>query len=142
MSIKLGADEMRYITLFEGLTGARVHDCVIDEDGDKITFLVRKGDIGLAVGKGGNKILRVRQVIGKSVEVIEYSGDPIEFLRNVLMPVRINGINIVEREGKKIAVINVERRDRGIVVGRKGKRIKCAKKLALRHHGIQDISFA
>ncbi len=141
MSIKLGADEMRYIALFEGLTGARVHDCVGDEDGNKLTFLVRKGDIGLAVGKGGNKIRRARQVIGKGIEVIEYSNDPIEFVKNTLMPAKVKGVKIVEREGKKIAMINVEERDKGIAVGRGGKKIKRAKKLVLRHYGIQDISF-
>lgn len=142
MNIKLGADEMRYIALFEGLTGARVHDCVIDEGGNKLTFVVKKGDIGLAVGEGGNKIRRVRRVIGKSIEVIEHSTDPIEFVRNAFMPVRVKGVNIVEREGKKIAMVNVEERDKGIAVGRGGKKIKRAKKLVLRHHGIQDISLA
>ena len=141
MNIKLGADEMRCIALFEGLTGARVQDCVIDEDGNKLTFVVRKGDIGLAVGKGGNKIRRVRRVMGKSIEVIEHSTDPIEFVRNALMPARVKGVNIVERDGKKIAMVNVEERDRGVAVGRRGKKIKCAKKLVFRHHGIRDISF-
>lgn len=140
MNIKLSADEMRYIALFEGLTGARVQDCVIEEDGNKLTFVVRKGDIGLAVGKGGNKIRGVKRVIGKSIEVIEHSTDPIEFVRNVFMPARVKGVNIVERDGKKIAMVNVEERDRGVAVGRRGKKVESAKKLVFRHHGIQDIS--
>jgi len=141
MSIKLGADEMRYIALFEGLTGAKVHDCIIHENGAKLTFVVKAGDIGLAIGKGGNKIRRVNQVIGKSIEIVEHSTDPVEFVKNVLAPARVRGVNIVEREGKKIALIDVEKQDRGIAVGRGGKKIQCAKKLVLRHHGIQDISF-
>ena len=142
MSIKLGADEMRYIALFEGLTGARVHDCIIYENGDKLLFVVKDGDMGLAIGKGGNKIRRVKQVIGKGIEVVEYSTDPVEFVKNILMPARVRGVNIVERQGKKIALIDVEKQDRGIAVGRGGRKIQCAKKLALRHHGIQDISLA
>jgi len=141
MSIKLGADEMRYIALFEGLTGAKVHDCIIHENGAKLTFVVKAGDIGLAIGKGGNKIRRVNQVIGKSIEIVEHSTDPVEFVKNVLAPARVRGVNIVEREGKKIALIDVEKQDRGIAVGRGGKKIQCAKKLVLRHHGIQNISF-
>ncbi len=142
MSIKLGADEMRYIALFEGLTRARVHDCIIYENGDKLLFVVKDGDMGLAIGKGGNKIRRVKQVIGKGIEVVEYSTDPVEFVKNILMPARVRGVNIVERQGKKIALIDVEKQDRGIAVGRGGRKIQCAKKLALRHHGIQDISLA
>jgi len=141
MSIKLGADEMRYIALFEGLTGAKVQDCIIHENGAKLTFVVKAGDIGLAIGKGGNKIRRVKQVIGKSIEIVEHSTDPVEFVKNVLAPARVRGVNIVEREDKKIALIDVEEQDRGIAVGRGGKKIQCAKKLVLRHHGIQNISF-
>lgn len=141
MSIKLGADEIRYIALFEGLTGAKVHDCIIHENEAKLTFVVKAGDIGLAIGKGGNKIRRVKQVIGKSIEIVEHSTNPVEFVKNVLAPARVRGVNIVEREGKKIALIDVEKQDRGIAVGRGGKKIQCAKKLVLRHHGIQDISF-
>ncbi len=140
MSIKLSADEMRYIALFEGLTGARVHDCIIHENGARLTFVVKTGDIGLAIGKDGNKIRRAKRVIGKSVEVVEHSADPVKFVKNILMPARVRRVNIVEREGKKIALIDVEEQDRGIAVGRGGRKIQCAKKLALRHHEIQDIS--
>ena len=142
MTIKLTSDEMRYITLFEGITGARVHDCVIDESGSKITFVVRRGDIGLAIGKGGNKIRRAKQVIGKSIEVIEHSDDPIEFLKNTFLPVRVKSVNIVEREGRRVAIVAIESRDKGLAVGRKGRKIQNAKKLASRHHGIHDISLA
>jgi N utilization substance protein A len=142
MSIKLGVDEMRYIALFEGLTGARVHDCVIHEDGTGLTFVVMAGDIGLAIGKGGNNIQRAKRVVGKNIEVMEYSADPTEFVKNALTPAKISGVKIVERGGKKIALIDVEGQDRGIAVGRGGKKIQRAKKLALRHHGIQDISLA
>jgi len=140
MSIKLGADEMRYIALFEGLTGAKVHDCIIHENGANLTFVVKARDIGLAIGKGGSTIQRAKQVIGKSVEIVEHSADPVEFVKNVLAPAKIRRVNIIEREGKKIALIDVEKQDRGIAVGRGGKRIRCAKKLVLRHHGIRDIS--
>lgn len=140
MSIKLSADEMRYIALFEGLTGARVQDCIIHENGARLTFVVKTGDIGFVIGKGGNNIRKTKRMIGKSVEVVEYSADPVKFVKNILMPARVKGVNIVEREGKKIALIDVEEQDRGIAIGRGGRKIQCAKKLALRHHGIQDIS--
>jgi len=105
-----------------------------------LTFVVKTGDIGFVIGKGGNKIRRTKRMIGKSVEVVEYSADPVKFVKNILMPARVREVNIVEREGKKIALIDIEEQDRGIAIGRKGRKIQCAKKLALRHHGIQDIS--
>ena len=67
MSVKLGVDEMRYIAFFESLTGARVVDCLVHEGENKLTFVVRDGDIGLAIGKGGAKIQKARRMIGKSI---------------------------------------------------------------------------
>ncbi len=140
MNVKLSAEEMRYITLFESLTGASACDCLIDEDGNKLTFVVKSGDIGRAIGKGGNNIQRVRRATGKNVEVIEHSDDPIEFLKNVFAPAKIESINLIEQDGKKIALVAVERSSKGRAVGRRGKNIKRAKMLAARHHRISDVS--
>jgi len=140
VSVKLGADEMRYIALFESLTGARVCDCLMHESENKLTFVVREGDIGLAIGKGGEKIQRARRMIGKSIEVVGHSDDPIEFIKNAFAPAKVKEVNIVEREGKKVALVEVEISDKGLAVGRGGQNIRRAKELALRHHGIHDIS--
>ena len=50
MSIKFGANEIRFIALFENMTGAMVKDCIIDDDNNKVTFVVKQGDMGLAIG--------------------------------------------------------------------------------------------
>jgi N utilization substance protein A len=142
MTIKLTSEEMRYITLFEGITGARVHDCIIDESGNRIIFVVKKGDIGIAIGGRGSKIRRVRQTIGKSVNVIEYSDDPTEFLKNTFAPANIKNIDVVEQDGKRVAIMTVEKQERGIAIGTKGKKIRNAKKLAHRYYGIHDIVIA
>lgn len=139
MSVKLSADEMRYIALFESLTGATVRDCLVWERENKLTFVVRQGDIGLAIGKRGGRIQKAKQMIGKGIEVVEYSDDPAEFVKNALAPARIRGVNIVEREGKKVALVSVEEADKGLAVGRGGQNIERARALALRHHGIHDI---
>ena len=51
MSIKFSANEIRYIALFENMTGAMVKDCIIDDEHGKVTFVVKNGDMGLAIGK-------------------------------------------------------------------------------------------
>lgn len=140
MTIKLTSEEMRYIALFEGMTGARVRDCVINENGSGLVFVVKKGDIGLAIGKKGDNIQRARQAVGKSIDVVEYSDDLKEFLKNTFAPAKIKDINVVERDGKRVAIVAIEKQDRGIAIGAKGKKIQNAKKLAHRHYEICDIS--
>jgi N utilization substance protein A len=140
MNIKLSADEMRYITLFESVTGARVCDCLVREGENKLVFVVRQGDVGLAIGKGGSRIQRVRRMIGKGIEVVEYSDNPIEFIKNAFAPAKVKEVTIVEREGKKVAHVDIEALDKGLAVGRRGQNIHRVKALALRHHGIHDVS--
>jgi len=84
--VKLTTEGIKYIALFESLTGAVTKDCVIDEDNDRVIFVVKKGDVGLAIGKRGVNIARVKKTIGKNVEVIEHSDDPVEFIKNLFSP--------------------------------------------------------
>lgn len=137
--IKLTAEEMRYITFFEGLTGARLHDCVISDDGRSIIFIVRKGDLGLAIGKNGSRVRKARNVIGKSIYLIEYTEDMNEFFRNLLRPANVQGVSVVDQEGKKIARISVERHEKGMAIGSRGRKIQLLKKLAQRYFGLADV---
>jgi N utilization substance protein A len=136
MGVKLSAESIRYLTLFESLTGASVKDCIIQDD--KVIFVVKKGDMGIAIGRGGINVERMREIIGKKIEVIEHSDDPAEFITNIFKPIRVN-VRIIERGGRKIAQVSVNPQYKGLVIGKGGKNINKAKELAKRHHDIDDI---
>ena len=95
MSIKLSANEIRYIALFENMTGAMVKDCIIDDEHGKVTFVVKNGDMGLAIGKGGSSVSKVQRAVDKGVEVIEHSDDPAEFITNIMSPAKLKSIKIL-----------------------------------------------
>ncbi len=136
MGVKLSAESIRYLTLFENLTGASVKDCLVYDD--KVVFVVRRGDMGVAIGKGGINVERARELIGKKIEIIEHSDDPVEFIANIFKPIKVN-VRLMERGGKKIAQVSVSPDLKGIVIGKGGKNINKAKELARRHHDIEDI---
>jgi len=140
--IKLTAEEMRYITFFEGLTGARLQDCIVSDDGKSIIFVVKKGNLGLAIGKNGSKIKKARQIIGKSIHLVEHTEDVNEFFKNLLKPAKMLDVVFLEQEGKKIAKISVEKHEKGMAIGAKGSRIQILKKLAQRHFGLADVVIA
>ena len=73
MSVKYTLNEMRYIGLFETITNATVKDCIVDDEHNKVTFLVKKGDMGLAIGKKGSTIGKMQKTVDKSVEIMEHS---------------------------------------------------------------------
>jgi N utilization substance protein A len=137
--LKLSAAEIRYIALFESMTGAVTKDCVMDKAENKIVFVVKKGDMGLAIGKKGGNIQRVKQALGKKIEVIEYSNDAAEFVKNIFHPIRIKHVSVTNKRDKKVALVEVDDRDRALAIGRKGKNIQKVKLLAGRHHKVEDV---
>jgi N utilization substance protein A len=139
-NVKITEHEMKYIQLLQNMTGATVVDCIVDEEEDTIIFTVKKGEVGLAVGKGGEKIKRFRGMTNKRVEIYEYIPDPQRFIRNALKPAKIKDIRLVDRmEGKRIAMVNVEPRDKGIAIGKNGSNIKKIRFLANRYFELDTV---
>ena len=136
--IRLNSEEIKYITLFETLTGAVVKDCVSVQD--MMEFLIKKGDMGLAIGKNGSNIEKVRDALGKSVVVMEFSDNTENFIKNLFHPTRIKKVRINGGDNDKIVDIEVNKPDRKKVIGHNGVRIKIAKKLAKRHYNIGNIN--
>ncbi|MDO5849621.1 MAG: NusA-like transcription termination signal-binding factor [Methanobacteriaceae archaeon] len=140
MSIKFTAHEIRFIALFESMTGAMVRDCIIDDEHSKVTFVVKNGDMGLAIGKGGSTVTKVKKAVDRGVEIIEYNEDPEKFIKNILAPAELKSIKVIQKEGKdKIAIITTDAPNKRIAIGKNGINIERAKLLAKRQHDIANI---
>lgn len=139
--IRLTSREMRYIALFENITAANVKDCIIDDDLNRIIFIVKEGDIGAAIGKGGKNIRLLERMTGKKHEIIEHSEHPVQFIKNALKPARVNEVRITERpNGRTIAVVSVNPRDKGVAIGKNGRNAERIRFLAKRYFQIQNVS--
>jgi N utilization substance protein A len=137
--IRLTSDEMRYIALFESVTGATANDCVIDGENDRIIFVTKQGHMGLAIGKGGKNINTLRKMVGRFVEVVEHGDTADQLIRNSLAPAHIREIRITEKPEKKIVVIEVEPRDKAIAIGKNGRTIDKTRMLARRYFQIDNV---
>jgi N utilization substance protein A len=139
--IKITCDEMRYIALFESISGASVKDCIIDEEQGRAIFIVNQGQVGVAIGKGGRNIHTLERMTGKKHEIIEYSDEPQQFIRNALKPAAVREVRVTERtDGKKIAVVTVNPKDKGVAIGKNGKNAERLRFLAKRYFDIQNVS--
>jgi N utilization substance protein A len=139
--IKITADEMRYIALFESISGASVKDCIIDEEQERAIFIVSQGQVGVAIGRGGRNIHTLEKMTGKKHEIIEYSEDPVQFIKNALKPAAVREVRITERtDGKTIAVVTVNPKDKGVAIGKNGKNAERLRFLAKRYFQIQNVS--
>src|ERR671930_511968 len=138
--IKLTSDELRLISLFQSITGATARDCIVDDKMERVIFIVNKGQMGLAIGKGGTTIRQLQNVVGKKVELVEYSDDPSEFIRNILNSEMINEVRINDRiDGTRQAVVIVDAKKKGVVVGREGRNAEKARLLAKRYFQISNV---
>jgi len=139
--IKLTSREMRYIALFESITGATAKDCIVDNDLNRIIFIVKEGNIGMAIGRRGKNIHLLEKMTGKKHEIIEHSENPAQFIRNALKPAKIDEIRITERpDGKTIAVVSVKPKDKGVAIGKNGRNAERIRFLAKRYFQIQNVS--
>ena len=138
--IKLTPDELRLISLFQSVTSASARDCIVDDKMERVIFIVNKGHMGLAIGKGGATIKQLQNVVAKKVELVEYSDNASEFIRNILNSEMVNAIKINERsDGSKQAVVFVDPKRKGVVVGREGRNAEKARLLAKRYFQISNV---
>jgi N utilization substance protein A len=138
MRITLSDRDRRYITRFEDVTGATARDCLIDDEADRVVFLVTAGEMGQAVGPDGRRVRALEEALGRSVELVEDADTPEAFVANALAPAAVTHVTISE-QGDRVAYAEVPEADRGAAIGRDGRNIETARRLARRHHDIDDV---
>jgi transcription termination/antitermination protein NusA len=138
--IKLTSDEMGLMSLFQNISGATARDCVIDSKVERVIFIVNKGEMGLAIGKGGETIKKVQKTIGKQVELVEWAEDAKQFIMNSLNPLYITEIRMTERpDGSKSATVVVDEKKKGAILGKGGRNAEKARLLAKRYYSVETI---
>ncbi len=137
--IKLTGEEMRLIALFENITGATANDCVIDNEADRIIFVAKTGEMGLAIGKAGKNINMLRKMTGRPIEVVEFADTVEGLIRNCLAPAHVKEIRITERPDRKIVVVEVDPKDKALAIGKNGRTIDKTRMLAKRYYQIDHV---
>jgi N utilization substance protein A len=137
--IKLDANTLRLYALFERVTGATVRDIVEEED--RTVFVVEEGQIGRALGKGAQNLKRLRDVLQKDVEMIGYADDRVKFIQNLFHRFELKEVEFLPRPSEGDAVvIRVDPAEKGKAIGKGGRNVQLARKLAQRHHKLSDVS--
>jgi N utilization substance protein A len=138
--IKLSMEEMRLIALFENITGATANDCVIDSD--RIIFIAKAGEMGLAIGKAGKNINMLRKMTGKPIEVVEFADTVEGLVKSCLSPAKVKEVRITERPDRKIVVVEVEPKDKALAIGKNGRTIDKTRMLAKRYYQVDHVQIA
>ena len=147
-NIRLDRQSMELISLFNNISGAIIKDCLIfqspENDSEIIIFLVKKEDVGKAIGKAGEHVKDLMTKLQKKIDVIPWSenlGQFIQFILNTTKnSIQLQNIEIKEsRNEKKTVIISVRPQDRGKAIGKEGSMIRKIKELVLRHFEVDNV---
>jgi N utilization substance protein A len=133
MERTIGFKERRYIEELRILTKSTAIDCLIDERFDRIIYVIRPGDMGLAIGKKGENIRRMQKVLGKKIEMVEYSENPEEFVGNMFRPALLS--RVAEEADGRVNIVIEKKGDLGIAIGKGGANVEKARLLFRRFFG-------
>jgi N utilization substance protein A len=136
MTVTLNSETIRLINFFENITGAKVKDCIVDEESNTIYFLIKEGDIGLAIGKNGSSVKNAEKILKRRIKLIEFSEDIHSFVRNTVP--KASDI-LIKNGDKTIVEIRVEKNDKASVIGRDRKRLKIIREILKRNYNIDEI---
>ncbi|MDD1718459.1 MAG: NusA-like transcription termination signal-binding factor [Methanoregulaceae archaeon] len=136
MERNIGFKERRYIEELRILTKSTAIDCIIDERFQRVIYVIKKGDMGLAIGKKGENIKRMQNVLGKRIEMVEYAEEPGEFVANIFKPAEVSRISVDGQE-PRIAVFLKKKADLGIAIGKAGCNIEKGRLLMRRFFGLE-----
>ena len=147
-NIKIDRSSMELISLFNNISGAIIKDCMIfkspENHSEIIIFLVKKEDVGKAIGKAGEHVKDLMSKLQKKIDVIPFSENLNEFIQSILnttkSSIKVQNIEIKEsRNQKKTVIISVRPQDRGKAIGKDGSMIRKIKVLVLRRFDVDNV---
>jgi len=138
MTVTLSDRARRYIALFEDEIGVTIRDCVIDEEYDRVLFVVKTGEMAEAIGPDGRNVEYIEEQLGADVALIEDADTPEDFVANALAPAAVYNVTISENDDT-VAYAEVDHDDTGVAIGKDGRNIEAARRLADRHFDVDDV---
>ena len=136
MKVTLSDAARQFIGLFEEETEATARDCLVYDD--RVVILIAAGEMGAAIGPGGQNVKAVERRIGRTIELVEDADTTEAFVANALAPAAVRHVTVSE-QNDRVAYVEVPEDDRGAAIGSAGRNIETARELARRHVDVDDI---
>lgn len=138
--IKLGNRELEFINLFELISSVKVKDCIVDDEYNRIIFLVNPKEVGLAVGKNGERVQIFKKLTSLDAEVLPFYENVEQMIKSCFFPFEIKEIKLlVNNKGEKFVYVYADPTIKARVIGAKGRNIARAKLIARRYFGIKSV---
>ena len=131
--IKYNIDVMKYISLFESMTGAKVKDCIVN---DTIVFIIHENEMGKAIGKKGSNIKKVENILKKKIKLVEFNNDISQFVQNLIYPLKAKEI---KEEESIVTIYGSDTKTRGMLIGRDRHNINSVNDIVKRYFKVEEV---
>jgi transcription termination/antitermination protein NusA len=135
--IQLSTETMKYIRMATQMIHVDILDCV--QENDLLVFVVRKGQLGAAIGKKAKNLERLRNVFKKTIKFVEKDDDRSRFIQNLCKPYKVESVTLSGEDTAPVAQVSVSASEKSRLIGKGGRNIELIRKLARRHHNIRDV---
>ncbi len=124
---------IKFSSLFESLTGARLKDCFVD---DIIIFVVEPGEASKAVGKNGFFAKKLEHILNAKIKIVEYADDLAVFIQKLMFPAKIREVFL---EGDICTIIPLDLNSRGLMIGRNAQNLRNYERIVQRYFKIVEL---
>ena len=135
--IMLSNENMQYINMACNILKIDILDCMITDD--KLIFIVKKGQLGAAIGSKAKNLEKLRGLFKKNIKFVEFDSDKEKFIINLFKPYKINNVTFEGDGDLTVVKVEVGVSDKSKIIGKGGRNIDVIRKLATRHHSIKDV---
>jgi NusA-like KH domain protein len=111
--------EMRYLNLFESISGVRTRFCF--KYNENIVFCVPRPLVSRAIGENGRNIRKLSEILGKRIRVIAAPRgieDSETFIKTIISPLTIKDFQLRENE-----IIAGGGKNKAVLIGRNKRRL-------------------
>lgn len=135
MKIKYDNEVIKVMSLFNSITQARLKDYFVDVNGLPV-FVVQQSEIGKAVGKKGANVRLLEDKLNRKIKIIEFNPDMVKFAKNLVYPIKLENIEV---EGKNLILTPVDKKSRGLLIGRAAKNLRNIENIIKRYFEIDEV---
>lgn len=136
MPVKYTNDDIINITAFENITKSQVMDYVNDDN--TLYFVIKTDNFMKLIGRDGVMIKEIKRKMNQNLILYKYSDNLEEFTKN-LIPVPVKKLDVTEHENNRTITVEIEKRNKGLLIGRGGKTINIIKTFLKRQFNIDNI---
>jgi transcription termination/antitermination protein NusA len=122
---------MKYMSLFEKITRARLKDCFSDSVTNQLVFVVSPGELGKAVGKKAVNVKKLENLFKKNIKIIEYADDLMIFITKAIYPLKL--ADIKEEDGV-VTMEGPDTKTKGLLIGRNAANLRNLETVVKRYY--------